>query len=87
MKISILKYLNLFNVDPFVTNAIDDLPMHPPAILDPNGNPSASNLPVTQGPAKSNLPDKNSFVKLQKLIMLFDSISFNRTMVTPLMFI
>lgn len=58
--------------------------MHPPEKLEMNTNPSISNLPKTQQAASSSgsNPPKNEFQELQKLIMLFPSIVFTRTMVT-----
>lgn len=88
MDISMVKYLNLFNTDPTCTTAIVELPMHPPQKLETGTNPSMSNLPTTQQQTKliiHNAP-KNEFQELQKLIMLFPSIVFTRTMVAMIDF-
>lgn len=79
MNISILKYINLFNIDLSTTCPIIEVHMHPPNGLDANGNPSVSNLPPTQQLPTSNV--QNNFLEFQKKIMLFPSISFTRTMV------
>lgn len=79
MSISILKYINLFNIDLSTTCSIIEIPMHPPNGLDANGNPSVSNLPPTQQLPASHV--QNNFLDFQKKIMLFPSISFTRTMV------
>jgi hypothetical protein len=57
--------------------------MHPPQKLATGVNPSISNLPTTQELMTSAIssPPKNAFQELQKLIMMFPSITFTRTMV------
>lgn len=57
--------------------------MHPPEKLETNANPSVSNLPTTQQATSliACLLPKDEFKDLQKLIMLFPSIGFTRTMV------
>ncbi len=84
MNIVMLKYLNLFNVDPVTTDVISELLMHPPKKLESNANPSMSNLPTTQQLTTSIDPivTKKEFQDLQKEIMVYPSITFTRTMVT-----
>lgn len=86
MNVSIIKYINLFNTDPATTSALVELPMHPPQKLDTGSNPSMSNLRTTQqlSTAVSSRPLRNQFQELQKLIMIFPSITFTRTMVTTI---
>lgn len=83
-----VKYLNLFNIDPTCTTAILELPMHPPQKLETGTNPSMSNLPTTQQLTKAIVigAGKNEFQELQKLIMLFPSTIFTRTMVAIIEF-
>ncbi|CAF4122600.1 unnamed protein product, partial [Rotaria magnacalcarata] len=82
MDICMIKYLNLFNIDSTCTTAILELPMHPPPKLETATNPSIANLPTTQQLMKPTIhgAPKNEFQELQKLVMLFQSISFTRTM-------
>ena len=82
MNVSMIKYLNLFNTDLTSTGALLKLLMHPPQKLEIVGNPSISTLPATQQLMPSAMPraPRNEFQELQKLIMLFPSITFTRTM-------
>lgn len=87
MRIVMLKYLNLFNTDTTTTNAITELPMHPPPKLDVNGNPSISSLSTTQVVLVHNRSQKDEFQDLQKFIMKYPSIVFTRTMVIINLFV
>jgi hypothetical protein len=83
MNISVLKYMNLFNTDLLTTSALSEVPMHPPQKLDIASNPSISNLPTTQQctTSTSSRPLRDERKEMKKLIMLFPSVTFTRTMV------
>jgi hypothetical protein len=83
-----IKYMNLFNTDLLTTSALNEVPMHPPQKLDVGTNPSVSNLPTTQQCTTSVFcsPLRDQRKEIKKLIMLFPSITFTRTMVTTIIY-